>query len=192
MTTATAAFPLEHSAQPDAVAGRLTAAGLLAVSGAIHLAVAPEHLRGWWAAGVFFTALAAFQLALAGSLLGRARPITLLLTLGSTVGVIITYVWSRTVGLPFAPATVHEHAVAGHEGHAVGGIGTGVPVFPDARPASSVEPVGTLDLAALGAELLLVLVVVALLPARLRGRVSTGLLAIGLALIVWRALGSPA
>lgn len=185
---------LREGAAPDvearsvrAVDPVLVAIGAAALAGGIHLAVAYPHFREHWTLGTFFLVLGLAQLALV-PLLRRAQPAYVLLgVVGAHVGVLVLYVASRTVDLPFVP----PHDV-GHEFEhlpVAGGIGNGIPVYPGSR----IEEVGLLDLLCLGAELALVAAVVSLLPGRLRAPVTTvcaalavlGLLLRGLVMTVW-------
>lgn len=63
----------------------------------------PEHLRVWWVAGLFFGAIAAFQLGWAA--LVQLRPGRALLTTGVLVDGAAIALWavSRTSGIPFGP-----------------------------------------------------------------------------------------
>ena len=82
---------------------RRTAAVLLIVAAAIHLAVTPEHLHEWFAAGVFFLVLAAGQLVLAGAVL-RAKPgWPVRAAVAVSLGCVVLWAVSRTTGLPFGP-----------------------------------------------------------------------------------------
>ena len=167
----------------------VVAATLLALAAAIHATLVPAHLREWLPAGVFFAVLAAGQASLAVSLLRRAGPVTVLASIWTSVAVIGVYVWSRTAGLPFAPV---DHAGAhgagdSQLGHAVGGHGNGVPNYPNTPKPSSVESVGTLDLAALAAELSVIALLVCLLPARQRQWTGNAILICGVSMLVLRA-----
>ncbi len=185
-----------HAGPRDGVVDRLSAhrrallaaaAGLLVLAAAIHTVLIPEHLQEWVPAGVFFLVVATGQ-ALLAIALRRDRVALLLAAVWSSVATICVYVWSRTAGLPFLPAE-HDgtaHPEVSHVGHAVGGLGNGVPIFPDGPQASGVEPVAALDLAALGAELGVVAILVYLLPARSRRWTSNGILACGVLMLVLR------
>jgi hypothetical protein len=85
------------------------AAGLLGAA-AIHAAVAPEHLRHWWAAGVFFMALAVAEAATAAAVLARAPALRVpALWAVVVVSAVPLLVWtvSRTAGLSFGPQGAH-------------------------------------------------------------------------------------
>lgn len=82
--------------------GRLCAVTLI-LTAAIHFAVVPEHLREWPAAGVFFVALGLVEAALA---VGALRPMdrrVLLVGALVSVGTVLLWTVSRTVGLPTGP-----------------------------------------------------------------------------------------
>ena len=67
---------------------------------AIHLVVIPEHAAEYPPAGVFFAALAVFQLAWAGAIMWRSNvriAIAGLVVNAATIGI---WVWSRTLGFP--------------------------------------------------------------------------------------------
>ncbi|MDX6371984.1 MAG: hypothetical protein QOD98_972 [Nocardioidaceae bacterium] len=155
-------------------------------SAAIHLWVAPEHLREWWLYGAFFLTAAAAQSLLAWLVLHRASLLVLVGGIWGNLAIIATYVASRTVGLPLTP----PHA--GHVTHShlpvAGGVGNGVPIYPGTGSSGNVEAVGTLDLFALSAELVLVIALVGMLPAGPRRRMTNVLLGIGLAVWAIRAV----
>ena len=67
---------------------------------AIHLVVVPEHADEYLPAGVFFAALAAFQLAWAVAWLRRQSVWLGVVGLVVNVGTIGIWVWSRTLGFP--------------------------------------------------------------------------------------------
>jgi hypothetical protein len=169
----------------------LVAAALLAGVAAIHAAVAPAHLREWLPAGGFFIVVAAGQASLALMLFRRPTQPALLASIWSSVAVVGVYVWSRTAGLPFAPVEHGGHA--GHEatasqaGHAVGGRGNGVPVYPGTVKPTSAEPVGALDLLALCAELAVIALLVFLLAGRHRRWTGNAILVCGLGMLALRA-----
>lgn len=77
----------------------------------IHLGVAPAHWGDWVASGVFFAALAAFQLL--WGFLAWSRPTALVLGAGIAVnaGSVGLWILSRTVGMPFGPHAGQPEAV---------------------------------------------------------------------------------
>jgi hypothetical protein len=164
----------------------LIAAQAAVISAAIHAWIVPEHLREWWLYGAFFLGVAIAQSALAILLLRRPTLPVLLAGIWGNVGLISTYVASRTVGLPVTPphdaaAHVHTHLPV------AGGVGNGIPIYPGATE-SHVEAIGLLDLPALAAELVLVVMLLGLLPTRLGRRTTNVLLVGGIAAWVLRAI----
>lgn len=99
----------------------------------VHFAVIAQHLDEWWLTGLFFIAVAVFQLLWA--LLVVLRPSALVYAAGAVVNalVVVTWIVSRT---------------------------TGVPVGPEAGEA---EPVGFPDVLATAFETLIVVLALALL-----------------------------
>jgi FtsP/CotA-like multicopper oxidase with cupredoxin domain len=84
----------------------LWAAGLSVAAGLLHLVAAPEHLSEWWGYGYFFLASGIGQV-LYGQFLfldSRRSQRFYLVGLVGTLGVIVVYVVSRTIGIPlFGP-----------------------------------------------------------------------------------------
>jgi hypothetical protein len=161
--------------------GYLTAGQLAAVLAAgIHAAVVPEHLQESFLIGGFFVVVALGQFGLAAALRQRPPVLVVVGAIWAHVGLIALYVASRTVDLPFLPAhhSIDHLPVAG-------GHGNGIPAYPGSR----IEPVGTLDLICLGAELVLIGALLGLLPFRLRSRTTTALMALGLLAVLARAVG---
>ena len=136
-----------------------------------HLVAAPSHYTWWPAAGVFFAVLGAGQLLYALVLVFGVRNRWFVLAgIWGTVGVILLYVVSRTIGVPGAPP------VAVHGGRWVAGRSF-VP--------NGAKYVGPLDLFTLVAELVLVLTLLSTLPARLKGRTVNQLMWMGFG--IWGA-----
>jgi hypothetical protein len=82
----------------------LVAAALLsAAAGVIHAAVITEHLREWWAYGLFFAASALAQILWAGFVL--RRPSRRLLRVGALGNAAVVMLWlaTRVTGLPVGP-----------------------------------------------------------------------------------------
>ena len=67
----------------------------------IHLWVIPEHFEEWWGYGTFFLISAVAQGAYAAALLRWPRRPLLLLGIGGNVSIIVLYVLTRIVGIPF-------------------------------------------------------------------------------------------
>ena len=118
------------------VKGILYAAAALSLLAAlIHLWVMPEHFEEWWGYGAFFLICAVAQGAFGAALLRRrGRPLLLLLGVGGNLSIVVLYLLTRTVGVPF----FGPHA-------------------------GEVEGVGVADLGATAAELALVVALGALL-----------------------------
>jgi hypothetical protein len=91
---------------------RLVLVAVLVASAAIHAAVIPEHLTEWPAAGMFFVLLTVWELVVAGFLLARLdeRPV-LLAAAAISLGPLLLWTVSRTVGLPFGPEPGAPEAV---------------------------------------------------------------------------------
>ncbi|MGO4258635.1 hypothetical protein [Marmoricola sp. RAF53] len=160
---------------------RILAAACAAVAGGIHLWVVPEHYQEAWVLGTFFVLVGAGQLVLAAVLRWVTATWFLVTALLANLGLIALYVVSRTAELPFVPPHTH----GGEHLPVFGGVGNGTPVYPGAR----IEGVGPLDMLCLDAELGLVIALTAMLPSPLRGRLCTGMLALGLTALVARATG---
>jgi hypothetical protein len=192
---ATASLHPTHTSRPfraGQVRYEAVAAGLLGAAAVAHLLLVPTQVVSWPAAGLFFGLVGTMQAILAAALLRRCDVRTVLAALGGTVAVVGVYVWSRTNAFPFAPvsdphASHIGHSIGSQAGHAPGGHGNGVPIFPDVAAAPRALSVGPLDVSVLLAELVAIAALVALLPARQRRWASNALLALGLAMIALRA-----
>jgi hypothetical protein len=71
----------------------------------IHVIVTPEHFNEWFAAGVFFTAIAVAEVVSGAVMVSRVgeSPAARGLVAALSAGTIALWVVSRTVGLPFGP-----------------------------------------------------------------------------------------
>jgi hypothetical protein len=67
----------------------------------IHLWVMPEHFEEWWGYGAFFLISALAQGTYGAALLHWPRRPLLLLGIGVNLSIIILYLLTRTVGIPF-------------------------------------------------------------------------------------------
>jgi hypothetical protein len=133
-----------------------------------HFVTTPDHYTWWPLAGVFFGVLGAAQLAFCGLLVRSADNERVLLAgVWGTVAVILVYVASRTAGLPGTPP-VPFHGTRWLAGQAM---------VPDGA-----KHVGPLDVFTLVAEVLLVVTLLGLLPARSRVQTANRLMWLGLAL----------
>ena len=96
----------ELDAQPEsAVAGalRVDLAVLSIGAAVIHFAVIAQHMNEWWLTGTFFAVVALFQLAWAVAVLAQpSQPLYLAAALVNA-GVVLTWIVSRTVGVPVGP-----------------------------------------------------------------------------------------
>lgn len=159
------AFDGGRDSRPAAVS---LAVALTAAAAVIHLWVAPEHLAHWWAAGVFFIAVAAGQALFAAALPRRSTPGIVIAGILANLGVVALWAASRTWGLPLGPT--HDHA-AGYPG----GLAPHAAYVP--------EPVGLMDITATALELATVAALVSLLPNGTRSKTVHALCAVGIA--VW-------
>ena len=133
-----------------------------------HLVAAPAHYTWWPAAGVFFVALGIAQLACALLLFRGVRHQWFVLAgLWGTVGVVLLYVASRTVGVPMAPP------VSAHGGRWVAGRS----IVPNGA-----KYVGPLDIFTLVAEILFVVTLLSMLPAKVKAHSVNRLMWVGVAL----------
>ena len=162
-----------HVEQPDRTrrprAMAVDAAIVCSAAAALaHVVAAPDHFTWWPASGVFFLALGAVQLVGAALLLrGANAPWFVLTCIWGTVGVILLYVASRTVGLPMTPP------VPFHGGRWV----VGRSIVPDGA-----KHVGALDMFTLVTEIMLVVLMLSMLPTRLKAQAVNRLMWVGLAL----------
>lgn len=78
-----------------------SAAALSLLAASIHLWVTPEHFEEWWGYGVFFLAAAIAQGAYGGALLCWPRRALLLLGIGGNLSIVVLYLVTRAVGIPF-------------------------------------------------------------------------------------------
>jgi hypothetical protein len=101
----------------------VVAAGLSLAAGAVHAMAGPAHLAEWWAYGLFFFAAAAFQAAYGLLLYTRGiegwggwlavRGTVYRLGIAVTLGIILVWVVSRTVGVPLGPEAFEREPVGG-------------------------------------------------------------------------------
>ncbi len=104
----------------------LVPAGASIGAGAIHAFVVPEHLEEWWLFGTFFLVCALFQVAWGVGWIVSPSPGLAWVAIVGNATVVAVWAASRTTGLPIGP-----------------------------EPWMT-ESIGTLDLLAVGLELLLV------------------------------------
>jgi hypothetical protein len=77
------------------------AAALSLVAALVHLWAMPEHFERWWGYGAFFLFVAIAQGFYGVALLRWSRPPFFLLGVTGNLAVVILYVVTRTVGVPF-------------------------------------------------------------------------------------------
>ena len=81
-------------------------------SAAIHLAVTPEHLTEWSAAGLFFILLSAAEIAVAALMFTRLRQrVVLIAAVVISIAPLVVWLYSRTAGLPFGPEAGTPEAI---------------------------------------------------------------------------------
>ncbi len=154
------------------------AIGLAALACIAHFVEAPRHFEWWPASGVAFVVIGVLQGALALALLRPSpspSPRLVKVGLWGTVAVVVLYLTSRTVGLPFSPGVpVHGAKLL-----------PGMPIMPDGD-----KLVGPVDLVTLVAEVALIVLLLGLLPRRARRRASNGLMWCGLSIWALAILGA--
>lgn len=84
-----------------------------ATSSVIHAMVCREHFREWVVYGVFFVIASALQAAWSVLILFRPSRTLLMIGLVGNAGIVVTFVVSRTFGMPFGPAAFQPEAVNG-------------------------------------------------------------------------------
>ena len=77
------------------------AATLSLLAGLIHLWVTPEHFEEWWGYGAFFLVAAVAQILYVPIVLLWATRIVLLTGIAGNLAIVVLYLLTRTVGIPF-------------------------------------------------------------------------------------------
>ncbi len=77
------------------------AAALSLLAALIHLWVTPEHFEEWWGYGAFFLIAALAQALYAPLLLRRPNRTVLLLGIAGNLAIVVLYLLTRTLGIPF-------------------------------------------------------------------------------------------
>ena len=90
---------------------QVVVASTLAGGAVVHLAVVPDHLRVWEAAGLFFVFLAVMQLAMADLVMAHLNRGVLVAASALSASTLALWAWSRLVGLPFGPEAGTREAV---------------------------------------------------------------------------------
>ncbi len=93
--------PQPRSPVPVSDGLTLIGAFMLLAAGLAHLSAAPAHFAEWWLFGVLFLLAAALQVGLAVALVRRPSRAVLASAVTVSLGLVVTWVWSRTSGLPF-------------------------------------------------------------------------------------------
>jgi hypothetical protein len=77
------------------------AAALSLLAGLLHLWVTPEHFAEWWGYGAFFLVAAAAQILYVPIVLLWTTRIVLLGGIAGNLAIVVLYLLTRTVGIPF-------------------------------------------------------------------------------------------
>ena len=77
------------------------AAALSLLAGLIHLWVTPEHFEEWWGYGAFFLVAGAAQILYVPIVLLLPTRIVLLGGIAGNLAIVVLYLLTRTVGIPF-------------------------------------------------------------------------------------------
>jgi hypothetical protein len=97
-----------HSDRDQTV--RWLAAILSLTASAVHFGYAPHHLSDDWAHGWFFMVIAAYQCLFAVLIVARPRRWVWASAIVVNTGIIVTWLVSRTVGLPFGPEELRSES----------------------------------------------------------------------------------
>ena len=89
---------------------RWLAAVLSLTVGAVHFGYAPHHLADDWAHGWFFMAIAGYQCLFAVLIVARPRRWVWASAIVVNLGIIATWLVSRTIGLPFGPDALRSES----------------------------------------------------------------------------------
>ena len=134
--TGSAAPTVQYSPELATVVAAMLSVGV----GTVHLVLVPEHLEHWWVFGTFFLAVGLFQMGYAAAVLWRPTWPVALLGIVRNLAIVLTYVASRTVGLPVTPpadAEADEGGGHGELGEAGGGFTEAVGAVDLATPPRS-------------------------------------------------------
>src|SRR5687767_5508735 len=77
------------------------AAALSLLAGLLHLWVTPEHFEEWWGYGAFFVVAGAAQILYAPIVVLLPTRIVLLGGIAGNLAIVVLYLLTRTVGIPF-------------------------------------------------------------------------------------------
>jgi hypothetical protein len=101
------AEPRETAAKPVL----LTVALLSLGAAVVHFAVIAQHFDEWWLSGLFFVAIATFQVAWAPLVLLRPSAPAYLAGAAVNAAAVVTWIVSRTSGVPVGPEAGEPEAV---------------------------------------------------------------------------------
>ena len=90
---------------------RVVLAVLSAGAAVIHFAVIAQHLDEWWLSGLFFIGVALFQLVWAVTVLIRPSPLVSLTGAVVNALVVVTWIVSRTTGVPVGPEAGERESI---------------------------------------------------------------------------------
>jgi hypothetical protein len=71
------------------------------LAGLIHLWVTPEHFEEWWGYGAFFLVAGAAQILYVPIVLHWPTRVALLAGIAGNLAIVVLYLLTRTVGIPF-------------------------------------------------------------------------------------------
>src|SRR5215212_7527922 len=105
-------LPASARRQPDIALRLRGSLGLASASAAlIHVMVASHHFSEWWLFGTGFVVMAVLQLLTAIALERTRWGLALPAAVVVNVPIVVLWVWSRTLGLPFGPEAGEAEAV---------------------------------------------------------------------------------
>ncbi len=92
---------------------RVGAVVALTGSAAVHATVIGEHLDEWLLAGLFFVVVTLTELVLALAVIAAWSRLTAIAVVLTSMGTVVVWLVSRTVGLPFGPADLRAAEAVG-------------------------------------------------------------------------------
>lgn len=96
-----------------ALVARVGAVAALTGSAAVHATVVREHLDEWPLAGWFFVIITLTEFLLALAVIGAWSQLTAIAVVVTSMGTVVVWLVSRTVGLPFGPAEFRSTEAVG-------------------------------------------------------------------------------
>ena len=94
-------FAAGRCVPPRPVRVLYAAAALSLLAALIHLWVTPEHFEEWWGYGAFFLIAALAQALYAPLLVRRPNGTVLVLGIAGNLAIVLLYLLTRTLGIPF-------------------------------------------------------------------------------------------